>query len=224
MAEGKKSFVLYSDYTELFEELSDSDAGQLIKHIFKYVNDEDPKTENDLVKISFIPIKLQLKRDLKDWEQTRQKRSESGKLGGRPKNEEKQTKAKKANALIEKQTKAKKAVTVNVNVNVNEIQYMPFGESFKVHWETWIGYKRSQWGFRYKELKTEQMAFNDLVKKSGENELNAIAIINNSIVNGWKGLIELKGFYPQEQVNIHTMYKTDPNYKRPIGTTKSMFE
>jgi len=117
MAEGKKSFVLYSDYKDVFSELSDKDAGQLIKHIFKYVNDENPVTENPLVKLSFIPIKNQLKRDLKDWENIREKRSEAGKLGGRPKN---QTEAKEANAFSEKQTEAKKAVTVTVNDTVTD--------------------------------------------------------------------------------------------------------
>ena len=117
MASGKKSFLLYSDYKEIFTELSDKDAGQLIKHILKYVNDESPVTENPLVKISFIPIKNQLKRDLKEWEEIRGKRSESGKLGGRPK---KQTEAKEANAFYEKQTEAKKAVTVTVNDTVTD--------------------------------------------------------------------------------------------------------
>src|SRR5688572_1796370 len=117
MAAGKKSFVLYSDYKDVFSELSDKDAGQLIKHIFKYVNDENPVTENPLVKLSFIPIKNQLKRDLKDWENIREKRSEAGKLGGRPKN---QTEAKEANAFSEKQTEAKKAVTVTVNDTVTD--------------------------------------------------------------------------------------------------------
>ena len=35
MAENKKGFILYSDQKELFEQLPDDKAGQLIKHIFK---------------------------------------------------------------------------------------------------------------------------------------------------------------------------------------------
>ena len=81
MAENKKSFLLYSDYKELFLELSDQDAGQLIKHIFSYVNDENPISENPIVKISFIPIKNQLKRDLKVWEVSKEDKSNSGVLG-----------------------------------------------------------------------------------------------------------------------------------------------
>ena len=117
MAAGKKSFVLYSDYKDVFSELSDKDAGQLIKHIFSYVNDENPVTENPLVKLSFIPIKNQLKRDLKDWDETRQKRSEAGKAGmaKRWHNDDKQP-ITNDNTVIDPITK----ITVNGTVNVND--------------------------------------------------------------------------------------------------------
>jgi len=116
MAAGKKSFVLYSDYKDVFSELSDKDAGQLIKHIFSYVNDENPVTNNPLVKLSFIPIKNQLKRDLKDWDETRQKRSDAGKAGmaKRWHNDDKQT-ITNDNTVINPITK----ITVNDNVTVN---------------------------------------------------------------------------------------------------------
>lgn len=117
MAEGKKGFILYADQKELFDQLPDEKAGELIKHIFKYVNDEEPKTDDLIINLAFTPIKLQLKRDLNHWESIRKKRSEAGKLGGRP---IKQTKAKKPIASFDKQTKAKKAVIDNVNVNVKD--------------------------------------------------------------------------------------------------------
>jgi hypothetical protein len=116
--EGKKSFVLYCDSLEILSELADEDAGKLFKIIHQYVTDKDPEINDPLLKIAFLPIKMQLKRDLKKWNNTREKRSEAGKLGGRPK---KQDKAKKANALFDnqkKKDKAKKAVNVNDNVNV----------------------------------------------------------------------------------------------------------
>lgn len=93
MAENKKSFVLYADYKELFMELSDENAGQLIKHIFRYVTDEHPEPENIIVKCSFPIIKAQLKRDLKKWEDLRSRRAEAGRVGGKAKKSKpKQTK------------------------------------------------------------------------------------------------------------------------------------
>ena len=116
MADEKKTIVVYSDWASIFEQLEDDEAGKLIKHFFKYINDENPEMEDRLLKMAFEPIKMQLKRDLTKWELTKQRRAEAGKKGGRPTNEEK---AKKAIGLQEKQIKAKKAVNVNENVNDN---------------------------------------------------------------------------------------------------------
>lgn len=117
--QGKKSFVLYADQREVFEELSNEDAGKLIKHIYAYVNDENPETEDKIIRLAFLPIKTQLKRDLKLWEDKKQVRSEAGKKGGLAKaSNATNTLAKPSNA---KQTLANLAVNVNVNDNVNDI-------------------------------------------------------------------------------------------------------
>jgi len=108
MAENKKSFVCYCEWQETFEELDDAEAGKLIKHIFKYVNDENPKTDSKTVKLCFIPIKQTLKRDLKKYEVYIDKQRANGALGGRPK------KTQKTQRLI---SKPKKADSVSVNVN-----------------------------------------------------------------------------------------------------------
>jgi len=117
--QGKKSFVLYTDQREVFDELSDEDAGKLIKHIFSYVNDEDPITEDKLLKVAFLPIKTQLKRDLKMWDEKKEQRAEAGKKGGLAKSSNaKQSLAKPSNATNDV---ANLAVNVNVNGNVNDI-------------------------------------------------------------------------------------------------------
>lgn len=121
MAKDKKSFVLYSDLIHTVNKLSDEDAGKLLKHLLKYVNDEEPKTDSLIVDIAFEPIKQQLKRDLKDWESKINKRREAGKKGGL---------AKASNA---KQSKANLAVNVTdtVNVSVNEIKVNTFTDKKK---------------------------------------------------------------------------------------------
>lgn len=81
MAENKKSFLLYADQIHTFEELSDEEAGKLVKHLFRYVNDQDPVAPDKLTKIAFEPIKQQLKRDLVKWEEELAKKSESGVMG-----------------------------------------------------------------------------------------------------------------------------------------------
>ena len=64
MAENKKSFVLYTDTFGLIKHLPDDVAVRLLKHIYAYVNDENPITDELLVNVAFEPIKAQLKRDL----------------------------------------------------------------------------------------------------------------------------------------------------------------
>jgi len=116
----KKSFILYSDVKDTFFALTDDEAGKLIKHILMYVNDENPVTDNRIIQIAFEPIKAQLKRDLKSWETTIEKRKESGKLGGLAKaSKTKQNIANVANAKNAKQELANLADNVNVNDNDN---------------------------------------------------------------------------------------------------------
>jgi len=81
MAENKKSIIVYADWIELFESLTDEESGKLIKHFFRYVNDMNPIAPDRLTEISFINIKNTLKRDLDKWESTLEERSLNGRKG-----------------------------------------------------------------------------------------------------------------------------------------------
>jgi len=117
MAENKKSFVLYCDLLHTVEKLPDEVAGKLFKLILEYVNDKNPDTDDVLLSVAFEPIKRQLKRDLKDWEEIKKKRAEAGRKGGKAT----QSKFKQNQAKL-KQSQANQAVTVTVTdtVNVND--------------------------------------------------------------------------------------------------------
>jgi hypothetical protein len=78
MAKNKKSFILYCDIIHTVDKLPDEVAGKLFKTILNYVNDKNPEPEELILQIAFEPIKHQLKRDLKDWEVKRKKRSDAG--------------------------------------------------------------------------------------------------------------------------------------------------
>ena len=120
MAEGKKGFILYADIIHTVKKLPIEKRGELFTIILEYVNDLNPEVTDLLIDLVWEPIKRQMKRDLEHWESIKVKRSEAGKLGGRPR---KQTEAKKPNALFDKQkkqSKAKKAVIVNDTVNAND--------------------------------------------------------------------------------------------------------
>ena len=110
MAKNKKSFVLYCDLIHTIEKLSNEQAGELFKHILRYVNDKDPEPKDVLIDLVFEPIKQQLKRDLKTYENRAERSRENGLKGGRPKTQ-------KTQQVI---SKPKKPDNVNVNDNVND--------------------------------------------------------------------------------------------------------
>lgn len=120
MAENKKSFLLYVDLIHTVNQLPDDKAGQLFKHILSYVNDENPITDDLITKISFEPIKQQLKRDLKKYESICDRNSNNGKLGGRPKNPKK---PKKPTGLFGNPKKPKKADNDTDNDTDNDILF-----------------------------------------------------------------------------------------------------
>src|SRR5690348_5484461 len=143
MAENKKSVLVYADWENTFEQLSDEEAGKLIKHFFKYINDKNPELNDRLLKIAFEPIKQQLKRDLKKWDNVKKEKSTSGRIGNLKRwnkdlydkvieeeiaIDEAENIAKGRTAIksiapdrTQSQTVANVAVNDNVNVNVNDI-------------------------------------------------------------------------------------------------------
>lgn len=116
MAVGKKSVIIYCDLIHTIEKMDDKTAGVFFKHYLRYINDLDPKTDNQLVDITFESVKQNLKRDLLKWEKRAQASRNNGKLGGRPPKEEE---PKEPTRLIDNLTEPKEPVNVNVNGNVS---------------------------------------------------------------------------------------------------------
>jgi hypothetical protein len=120
MAENKKSFIAYVDWKETFDSLPDDKAGQLVKHLFAYVNDENPQTDDILICAVFANIKQQLKRDLRKWEGISLQRAEIGRLGGIKSGEARQSKPKQTKQVLNSRSKTKQNEHDTVNVNDND--------------------------------------------------------------------------------------------------------
>ena len=110
MAEDKKGFILYADQKALFEQLSNEKAGELIKFIFAYVNDENPISEDIIINLAFTPIKQQLKRDLVKFNEIKGKRSEAGRKGM----------AKRWQSITNDNKALQTITNITVNDNVND--------------------------------------------------------------------------------------------------------
>jgi hypothetical protein len=215
MAQDKKGFLLYADQYELFSQLPDDVAGQLIKHIFKYVNDEDPQTDNALINIAFTPIKQQLKRDLEKWAEIREKRSEAGKKSAEARrNKAQQNEQMLTSVKSVEQSSTKSTVNVNDNVNVNvnvndnvinnkraqgpkHLQlFKEFGldqlqdQELESMWGEFVAVKKK------KKASTSEDALKRQLKKlhsySGGNVQKMKLILDRSINGGWSDIYELK--------------------------------
>lgn len=89
-----------------------------------------------------------------------------------------------------KRTKSNtKKATKKESIKEVALPWGGFGET----WQAWREYKRAEHGFNFKSSKSEQAAIHNLQRISNDNAETAQAIIEQSIVNGWKGLFPLKG-------------------------------
>jgi hypothetical protein len=208
MANNKKGFVLYADQKELFDQLSDEKAGQLIKHIFAYVNDDNPVSDDLFLNLAFTPIKQQLKRDLQKWEKTINGRSKAGKASAEARaNKKKQEATNSTNVKFvqQKSTKLNKAqqsstnptVTVNVNVNVKD-------KVKEIVFNKWLNYRKE-----IKKPITNKSTIESLVNKFDSSSLSKCEwVVNQSIQNNYTGLF----WDNYKESNNHSK----SNYANPI--------
>ena len=108
----RKSFIVHKDSLDILEDLTDEQAGQLLKAIWRYQRGEEVKLA-PLVKVAFNPFKHQFIRDDEKYETTCKRRAEAGSRGG---------KQKVANASKSKQTVAKVADNKNKNKSKSDIK------------------------------------------------------------------------------------------------------
>ena len=128
----KGSFILFTEQRAVIEKLSDEQAGRLIKAIYEYAETGVMPELDEMLDLVITPFKLSIDRNNSKWQETKQKRSEAGKLGAEAKkqkqakqanaNFDKQSQANEANAEIDKQSQANQAVSdsVSVSVSVND--------------------------------------------------------------------------------------------------------
>lgn len=80
-------------------------------------------------------------------------------------------------------------------------------ETFRYQWNLWKEYKNKEFNFKFKTLQSEQAALSELNNKAQQDETTAIAILHQSMANGWKGIFQLKN-RDNENKSSNTNYKT----------------
>lgn len=82
---GRKSFIMYSDYKQHIDLLSDEEKGKLFSALFDYIETGEAPLLPPMATMAFSFMKLQLDRDWEKYMIAVETRRENGKLGGRPK-------------------------------------------------------------------------------------------------------------------------------------------
>lgn len=229
MADGKNTIVVYKDWISIFEKLDDDEAGRLAKHLWRYINDQEP-TSDRLIELVFEPIRVVLKRDLKHWEEVCKKRSESGKKGGLKSGEtRKQTESNEANALKNEANEADIDIENDIDIdNVlskdNDIieeqnskfnfkkELIALGISVQVA-SDWLKVRAK------KKAANTETAFNSIKKEILKSPISANESITIAVEKNWQGFKAEWIANLQNQSNGQT-FKTNAGTKL-TGTQKA---
>lgn len=243
MAVNKKGFLLYADQYELFNQLTDEKAGQLIKHIFAYVNDEEPETKDIIINLAFTPIKQQLKRDLKKFEEIKLKRSIAGKKSAEKRAKQNSTSVESVQQSSTNSTSVKSVEQTstnstdndndNVNVIVNDIskekniKKKKVGFSFRKSLCD-LGIKKELVDDFIKNRKLKRLANTETAFKNLKIEFSKTGAEINELMNfvvskGWGSFKnswlekEKKTFNSEEKSKIQTHFEANEGAKKILG-------
>lgn len=187
MAENKKSVLLYCDIIHTVKKLNNNQAGKLFKHYLEYINDENPQSDQ-FTELIFEPIKQNLKRDLKKWDEIINKRSAAGKASAE-KRKQKSTDSTHVESVEQTSTNSTvkdKEVKRESDFNFDFIDPV-FSEGFF----RFLDYRKKI----HKEFKTQmslEACYKNLIELSKNNSEVANKIIDQSIRSEWESLYELK--------------------------------
>jgi len=76
----RTSFILHIDSLDILDELSNEEAGILLRAMRDFNREEEPNLSG-LMKVVFLPFKNQFIRDEVKWDGTKEERSKSGRMG-----------------------------------------------------------------------------------------------------------------------------------------------
>lgn len=121
MKNNKKSFVMYTEYQDNINMLSQEQKGDLLDCIFNFAKGVDNKPDG-IVGMAFSFIRNQMQRDIEKYEIFINKQQENGRKGGRPKlkNPKNPTVNKKTHSNPKKPTLTQKSLDVDDDVYVYE--------------------------------------------------------------------------------------------------------
>ena len=180
--------------------LSFEDADEEIENLDELLKKKVVKLDsNNFLIINFLDEQLD------NVNEIREKRSKAGKASAKKRASVKQDPTRVEHVLtsvegcsteksrVEKSRVEKSRVEEREKIErKKKVIVFPFDdEGFLSHWEIWKTYKKEEHKFSFRSPTSEQAALKKLSNLATTPQ-QAIAIINQSIENGWKGFFEIK--------------------------------
>ena len=188
MANEKKSFLLYCDIIHTVEQLTDEQAGDLFRHILRYVNDQDPQSDSVITKIAFEPIKQALKRDLDKYKSICERNSDNAKKRWDATASDRIPKhTKNADSDIDIDSDIEKDIKVNkgfVKPSIEEIKTYMIEIGMTDVSEKWFDYYESNgWLVGKNKMKNWKAAVRTWKNNNLSNNTTTPQVINRKIFN-----------------------------------------
>ena len=174
-----------ADYLFLLFEQADSANGSIPVRVFEKMCETDPVREKfDEDENGFFNVRM---RDILHQRAVRSKlQSERVQKRYRKPTEKLPVRSKKTENRKQKEEKEKG----KPKTETEPLVYPFTDELFMNRWTVWREYKKEQFNFKYQH-KGEQAALKQIGNLSNGNLKIAVAIIEQSMANGWKGLFHL---------------------------------
>jgi hypothetical protein len=182
MSKNKKSFLLYCDLIHTVDQLTNEQAGDLFKHILRYVNDQEPQTDNVITRIAFEPIKQSLMRDLVKYKSICERNSDNAK---------KRWDATASDGI--------RPLTKNADSDSDsDSDSDNVKEEYKLSFDLWLKYKKEK-KQRYTRTGIEQL-IKSCQSKYTPKEFTEV--VEHSITQNYSGLYAPKDFEKNKTIEI----------------------
>ena len=191
----KSSFLLHKDKKEIVEALTDEQAGKVFKAIYKYANNKEESKLDAVSNIVFLMFKQMLDANDEKYMNVIERNRINGAKGGRPKKVENQENPKNPVGYLENPNKPKKADTdtdTDIDTDIKKEKIKKEKEYFA---NAEINSLFTEFINQRKKLKAvnSERAINTLINKLNKyDDETKYKMIENSIVNSWKDVYELK--------------------------------
>ena len=200
----RKTFEIHLNALGVVEDLSDEQAGKLFKAIKAHHFNEEI-TLDPITKVALHPFKMQFERDMEKYLGVVERNKINGSKGGRPK---KQSKPKKPSGLSGNPKKPRKADNDSVNDNDNDSDNVNGKENTikpdffpQQTWDDFLEFRKSIKSPMSE--KAQALLANKIISYFNDG-YNVVAMVEASIMNGWKSIYPDKNDSKQRSLSMAT--------------------